>query len=74
MSDLIKVVRDGPRGWHLIDPASFDPAKHQLFDGPSGESVPDENAGAEPADKAAAKRAAAAEYARAKRAADKAKG
>ncbi|MBZ4209515.1 MAG: hypothetical protein LAD29_00165 [Rhodoferax sp.] len=32
MSELIKVKRDGPRGWHLIDADKFDPAVHELFD------------------------------------------
>lgn len=35
MSDnpnLIKVKRSGPRGWHWIDRASYDPAKHELYD------------------------------------------
>jgi hypothetical protein len=25
----IKVARDGPRGWHWISAAHFDPAKHE---------------------------------------------
>lgn len=32
MSDTVKVKRDGPRGWHNIAAASYDPAKHELFD------------------------------------------
>jgi hypothetical protein len=28
----IKVKRDGPRGWHWIAAANYDPAKHELVD------------------------------------------
>lgn len=28
----IKVKRDGPRGWHWIAAAHFDPAVHELFE------------------------------------------
>lgn len=28
----IKVKRDGPRGWHWIAAAHYDPARHELFD------------------------------------------
>lgn len=28
----IKVKRDGPRGWHWITAASFDPSKHERVD------------------------------------------
>lgn len=28
---LVKVKRDGPRGWHLISDADFDPARHELW-------------------------------------------
>lgn len=30
----VKVKRDGPRGWHWIAAASFDPARHELIDEP----------------------------------------
>ena len=30
----VKVKRDGPRGWHWITAASFDPSKHELADQP----------------------------------------
>ncbi len=29
-ADRIKVKRDGPRGWHWIAAAHFDPAKHEI--------------------------------------------
>lgn len=28
----LKVKRDGPRGWHWIAAASFDPDRHELVD------------------------------------------
>jgi hypothetical protein len=28
----LKVKRDGPRGWHWIDAAKYDPAIHTLVD------------------------------------------
>lgn len=31
-ANCVKVKRDGPRGWHWIAKASFDPAKHELVD------------------------------------------
>lgn len=31
----VKVKRDGPRGWHWIAAANFDPAKHELVDAPA---------------------------------------
>jgi hypothetical protein len=36
---LVKVKRDGPRGWHYIDPANFDPARHVLFDDAPAETL-----------------------------------
>lgn len=30
--DRIKVKRDGPRGWHWIAAAHYDPSKHELVD------------------------------------------
>ncbi len=32
MDGMIKVVRDGPRGWHWISAASFDAGKHVLWE------------------------------------------
>lgn len=32
MAETVKVVRDGPRGWHLINKQDFDPAKHVLWE------------------------------------------
>lgn len=32
MDGMIKVVRDGPRGWHWISAASFDANKHVLWE------------------------------------------
>lgn len=37
MEALLKVKRDGPRGWHWIDKAKFDPDVHELFDVPEAE-------------------------------------
>lgn len=31
---LLKVKRDGPRGWHLIDAGRFDPLRHELWQEP----------------------------------------
>jgi hypothetical protein len=31
----VRVKRDGPRGWHWISAAHFDPAKHELMDAPA---------------------------------------
>ena len=31
----IKVKRDGPRGWHWIAAANYDPAIHELADAPA---------------------------------------
>lgn len=33
--NCIKVKRDGPRGWHWIAAASFDPEVHELADAPA---------------------------------------
>lgn len=32
MAETIKVKRSGPRGWHNISKASYDPAKHELYE------------------------------------------
>jgi len=32
MAETVKVVRDGPRGWHLINKQDFDPEKHVLWE------------------------------------------
>jgi len=34
-ADRVRVKRDGPRGWHWISAAHFDPAKHELMDAPA---------------------------------------
>lgn len=34
-AERVKVKRDGPRGWHWISAATFDPSKHELADGPA---------------------------------------
>ena len=31
----IRVKRDGPRGWHWIAAANFDPQRHELMDQPA---------------------------------------
>lgn len=36
----IKVKRDGPRGWHWIAAANYDPAIHELVDQPAADLVP----------------------------------
>lgn len=38
--NCIKVKRDGPRGWHWIARADFDPAVHEIADGGKGVSLP----------------------------------
>lgn len=49
--ETLKVKRDGPRGWHIINASAFDPKVHELFephpldhdgDGRKGGSEPDE--------------------------------
>lgn len=50
MSALVRVRRDGPRGWHWIDRARFDPDIHEIVsdpldhdgDGKPGGSLPGE--------------------------------
>lgn len=37
MGGLVKVKRDGPRGWHWIDASRYDPAVHALFEEPGKE-------------------------------------
>lgn len=39
---LLKVKRDGPKGFRLIDAAAFDPAVHELFDAPAAPLVADD--------------------------------
>jgi hypothetical protein len=34
-AERVKVKRDGPRGWHWISAAHFDPDKHELADPPA---------------------------------------
>jgi hypothetical protein len=31
---VVKVKRDGPKGWHWINASDFDPARHELVDPP----------------------------------------
>lgn len=38
----IKVKRDGPRGWHWITAASYDPARHELAETPAAQPEPDQ--------------------------------
>lgn len=40
MAETVKVVRDGPRGWHLINKQDFDPAKHVLWEPPAEKPAP----------------------------------
>jgi hypothetical protein len=35
MPERLKVKRDGPRGWHWIAAAHYDPTKHELVDAPA---------------------------------------
>lgn len=32
LENCVKVKRDGPRGWHWIARANFDPAVHEMHD------------------------------------------
>lgn len=32
--ETIKIKRDGPRGWRIINAADFDPAKHEKYEDP----------------------------------------
>lgn len=34
---VVKVKRDGPKGWHWINASDFDPARHELVDPPAVE-------------------------------------
>jgi hypothetical protein len=36
---LLKVKRDGPKGFRLIDAAAFNPAVHQMFDAPDASPI-----------------------------------
>lgn len=38
-AERVKVKRDGPRGWHWIAAAHFDPTKHELIDAPAASQV-----------------------------------
>ncbi len=55
MAETVKVVRDGPRGWHLINKQDFDSSKHTLW-----ESEAEISARKEAEKKAAEKKAAEA--------------
>jgi len=37
MSRVVKVKRDGPRGWHWIGRHRFDPAIHELYEDPGSQ-------------------------------------
>lgn len=43
----VKVCRDGPRGWHWIAAAHYDPAIHKLYD-EAPPAVPDQPQQPEP--------------------------
>jgi hypothetical protein len=34
MLPVVKVKRDGPKGWHWINASDYDPARHELVDPP----------------------------------------
>jgi hypothetical protein len=38
-AERVKVKRDGPRGWHWIAIAHYDPARHELVDPPAPAQV-----------------------------------
>lgn len=38
MTNVVKVKRDGPRGWHWIDASKYDPNVHDLADEPKLEA------------------------------------
>jgi hypothetical protein len=38
---VLRVKRDGPRGWHWISAASFDPSRHELIDEAPTAPTPD---------------------------------
>jgi len=54
--ETVRVKRDGPRGYHTINKADFDPARHQLYDEPAAAAL-----GAPVADPAMAEAIKAAE-------------
>lgn len=35
MSDTVKVKREGPKGYHIIDREKYDPLIHELYDQPA---------------------------------------
>lgn len=39
-AERVKVKRDGPRGWHWIAAANFDPTRHELVDPPAQPAAP----------------------------------
>lgn len=45
----VKVKRDGPRGWHWIAAAHYDPAVHELYVEPNGAAPPTPEPAPEPA-------------------------
>jgi len=40
-ADGVKVKRDGPRGFHIIDKARFDPKVHELYEEPKAKKPSD---------------------------------
>lgn len=42
-SDAVAVVRSGPRGWHWIDKATFDPKVHKPYESPAEKPVKKES-------------------------------
>lgn len=42
MIPTIKVKRDGPKGYRLINASAFDPAKHELFEAEPTEPTKEE--------------------------------
>ncbi len=40
MTDLVKIKRDGPKGYKFIASDSFDPKLHELFDAPAKAAAP----------------------------------
>lgn len=71
MAETVKVVRDGPRGWHLINKQDFDPSKHVLWEEAQEEGKEAEKE-AKRADKEAEKEAKRAAAEAAKKAAEEA--
>lgn len=43
MIPTVKVKRDGPKGYRIINQSDFDPKKHELFEEPKAADEPIEN-------------------------------